>query len=365
MTIAHVIDSMDIGGAEAVVLQLSRRQRRSGHVVEVHCLMKKGPLGALLEREGVRVWLHGPSSPTSAMWRLYRAFCQSRPDVVHCHNKTATVRAAVGARLAGARVVLATRHGMAALPYRMRKELKFWLVAALFCDRVVAVCEAARYNMAAGARRVAHKIVTVRNGADAPSASDGSIAKEGFTLVTVGRHAPAKSYGVLLQAVAVARRQVADLRLWMVGDGPETAALRALAAELGVDDIVRFWGERADVGPWLRSADVFVLSSTSEGLPMSILEAMAAGLPAIATDVGGMPEVLALSGSGTIVPPGDAGELALAIVACASQRQGLDVLGRKARSCYERYFTPEVMAREYLALYQSCAGQTSGGLLAS
>ena len=123
-------------------------------------------------------------------------------------------------------------------------------------------------------------------------------AKSGFTLVSVGRLVRAKHFDTLLRAVAVARPAVPDLGLWIVGGGDEAAALAQLCAELDLGSVVRFCGERRDVGNWLRGADVFVLSSASEGLPISMLEAMAAGLPAIVTDVGGLPELVALSGAG-------------------------------------------------------------------
>ena len=361
MMIAHVIDSMDVGGAEAVVAALCRLQRAAGHTVTVHCLHEKGALGEQLEREAIPVLVHGPAASPVIVWRLYRAFAKTRPRVVHCHNKSATVHAAIVARLAGARVLVSTRHGMAALPYRLRKELKFWVVAALSCDRVVAVCDVARRNMMAGARAVAHKVVTIRNGAYPPSVrTESSVEKRGFTLVTVGRLAPAKSYDTLLRSVALARRQVPDLTLWIVGDGVEAASLRRLSAQLGLDGAVQFCGERADVGSWLRKADVFVLSSVSEGLPISILEAMAVGLPAIVTDVGGMPEVVSLSRAGTTVRAGDVDMLAFAIVEFARRRGDLKEWGERARSCYAQHFTPERMADEYLSLYQACLSARGG-----
>jgi glycosyltransferase involved in cell wall biosynthesis len=130
--------------------------------------------------------------------------------------------------------------------------------------------------------------------------------------------------------------------------------LKALVANLGIERSVHFFGEQRTVGDWLSRADLFVLSSVSEGLPISILEAMAAGLPAIVTDVGGMPEVLSLSGAGKVVPAGKVESLAQAIAEFASHRQDLRDLGHKARSCYLRHFLPERMTREYLNLYHSC-----------
>ena len=361
MLIAHVIDSLEVGGAETVVAALCRSHAAAGHRVEVHCLITAGRLAAELEQEGVPVYVHASGSPRRLAWKLFRAFRRSRPDVVHCHNKTATICAAAAARLTGARAIVSTRHGMAS-PFRLRYELKFWITVAVLCDRVVAVCETARRNMTTGARPVAHKVVTIRNGAHPPSV-DGKqpVAKGGFTLVSVGRLVRAKNFDMLIRAVAVARAAVPDLDLWIVGGGAEGPALRQLCAELNLSSAVRFWGERRDVGSWLRAADVFVLSSTSEGLPISVLEAMAAGLPAIVTDVGGLPELVALSGAGTTVPVHNVDSLARAIVDFANRRHELAALGERASDCYRAHFTPDRMAAEYLALYHACL---QGGAMA-
>lgn len=357
MVIDHVIDSLEVGGAEAVVAALCRIQRGAGHVVTVHCLAAKGVIGEGLEAEGVSVLIHGPARRPVVVWRLYRSFRKRRPTVVHCHNKTATVHAAAAARLAGVAAVVSTRHGLAPLPYRFRKEFKFWMTAVLFCQRVVAVCETARRNMTLGARAVSHKVVTIRNGAyPSGSAQDEVISKQGFTLVSVGRLAPPKTYSTLLESVALAKQHVSDLRLWIIGDGEDSSSLKHLSSELGLNDVVSFLGERTDVGRWLRRADVFVLSSASEGLPISVLEAMAAGLPALVTDVGGMSEVVSLSRAGQIVPPGNAQAMAAAIVEFAERRDQLDELGRRARMCYQQHFTPERMAEDYHDLYRLCLG---------
>lgn len=355
MVIAHVIDSLEVGGAETVVTALCRSHAAAGHRVEVHCLSAVGPLAAELEQEGVSVYVHASGSGRRSAWTLFRAFQRSRPDVVHCHNKTATIRAAVAARVTGARAIISTRHGMGPLPFRLRTELKFWITAAILCDRVVAVCDAARRNLASGAPPVAHKIVTIRNGAHPPRVGDEQMAvKPGFTLVTVGRLVRAKDFDTLLRAVAVARRAVPDLGLWIVGAGNEGPALRQLCAELDLASAVRFCGERRDVGNWLRAADVFVLSSTSEGLPISMLEAMAAGLPAIVTEVGALPELVALSGAGRTVPVRSVDCLGGAIVEFANRRHELAALGERASQCYRAHFTPDRMAAEYLTLYRAC-----------
>lgn len=355
MLIAHVIDSLEIGGAEMVVATLCRSHMAAGHRVEVHCLTAAGPLAAELEQLGVRVYIHAATGAYRSAYKLFHAFRASRPDVVHCHNKAATVYAAAAARFVRARAVVSTRHGMGPLPFRLRQELKFWIIAAVLCDRVVAVCDAARTNLAGGVPFVAHKIVTIRNGAHAPRVgSEPVAAAPDFTLVSVGRLVRPKDFDTLLRAIAVARAEVPDLKLWIVGDGDEAPALQQLCAELDLLPTVQFCGARRDVGSWLRAADVFVLSSRSEGLPIAMLEAMAAGLPAIVTNVGALPELVALSDAGRIVPVGSVECLARAIVDFAHRRHELGAYGERASRCYRAHFTPDVMAAEYLKLYGAC-----------
>src|SRR6185312_13817357 len=105
MVIAHVIDSLEVGGAEAVVVALCRQQKAAGHQVEVHCVTTGGTLASELREAGVRVFVHGSATTAASSWRLLLAFRRSHPDVVHCHNKFSTIRAAFVARLAGARGV--------------------------------------------------------------------------------------------------------------------------------------------------------------------------------------------------------------------------------------------------------------------
>jgi glycosyltransferase involved in cell wall biosynthesis len=233
-------------------------------------------------------------------------------------------------------------------------------LAARFCNFVVAVCKTAERNLAGAPLAARRKIVTVLNGAVAQPL-DGTGGPEerqpGFTLVTVGRLVPEKDHECLLRAVALARPSVPDLRVWIVGGGVLANYLETLRDELALGECVHFFGDRRDVGGFLARADVFVLSSRTEGLPVSLLEALAAGLPMIVTDVGGMSEVVKPSGAGTIVAPSDPQALATAITRSAKSRELLKEMGRKGRGYYEEHFTPERMADDYARLYARCNGK--------
>jgi glycosyltransferase involved in cell wall biosynthesis len=356
LSIAHVGDSMEMGGAEKLTATLCRLQRDKGHTASVHCLYRLGVLGEELRAEGFEVILHHSSAFFHLMRGLYRAFKQSRPDVVHCHNATAAIIAAFPARLAGVKTIIVTRHGLVKPPYQIRRELKFAL-ASRWCNWIVAVCEGTRTNLLAAPFAARDKIIHIYNGACPANVRAVPRTKKGFTLLYVGRLAPLKDHGTLLRAVALTCAHHPDVQLWIVGDGPLELDLRRLTGELGLNDSVTFFGEQADVSPFMLAADLFVSSSLTEGLPVSLLEAMSVGLPAVVTDVGGMGEIARLSGAVTLVPSSNPQGMAAALSDAIAQRQELPKRGQLASRCYEQYFRPERMLDDYMTLYNNCVSQ--------
>ena len=350
LRIAHVGDSMEMGGAEKLTATLCRLQRDRGHIASVHCLYRLGQLGEELQAEGFEVILHHPCSFLQLVRGLYKSFRRSRPDVVHCHNATAAIIAALPARLAGVKTVIATRHGLVKPPYQIRRELKFAL-ASRWCDWIVGVCEGTRTNLLAAPFAARDRIIHIYNGALPADIRAVPQPKKGFTLLYVGRLAPLKDHATLLQAVALTRTHHPDLQLWIVGDGPLAFSLRKLSFDLGLNDCVTFFGEKASVSPFMLAADLFVSSSVTEGLPVSLLEAMSVGLPAVVTDVGGMGEIARLSGAVTLVPSSDPQGMAAALSDAIARRQDLPKMGQLASYCYEQYFRPERMLDDYMSLY--------------
>ncbi|MGB0066224.1 MAG: glycosyltransferase, partial [Terracidiphilus sp.] len=306
MKIAHVVDSMEVGGAEVLVAQMCKRQRELGHEPWVLAVAALGEIGAHLEREGFKVQANVGRHLSDAMPNFYRTFKAMRPDAVHLHNPTPTIYAAIPARLAGAPSVISTRHSLVAPPRRIVEETKY-AIASLFCDRVVGVSEATTANLRAMHSIRPGKIVRIYNGV-VPlrrAAKDECPPRQGFTLVYVGRLEPIKNHALLFRAFRIALTSRPDLRLWMVGDGSERTSLEKLAGELGIAEQVSFWGHQSDVAPFFSCADAFVMSSKSEGLPLSLLQGFSLGVPAIVTDVGGMAEVVRLAQAGLAASPMD------------------------------------------------------------
>lgn len=352
MKIIHVVYSLEMGGAEILVAQLCRLQRKHGHDVSVIAYSNLGTLGEQLVAEGFSVVVLGEAPFTRTFLRFVSAFRRLRPDVVHCHNPAPTLQAAIPARLAGTRSVLSTRHSLVAPPYDLSEEKAFNFVAR-FCKWVVGICDVTCENLrhTPGAHR--DKIVRVYNGVDpmVRIPAEGCPAKKGLTLLFVGRLAPIKDLSTLVRATAIAVRRLPDLHLWVVGHGAERGGLDSLVAELGVSENVTFWGERLDVAGFFSAADIYCMSSLSEGLPMSLLQAMSLGVPAIVTDIGGMAEVVRNSNAGLTTPVGDYDAMADAIVQLASDPEHRQALADNASNAYRQHFTLERMNASYMELY--------------
>ncbi len=353
MKIAHVVDCMEVGGAETLVMQMCRLQRERGHEPAVYAIGHLGALGETLRAEGFSVQAHIGQHISDSARRFFRIFRETKPDVVHVHNPTPAIYAGGAARLAGVPSVIATRHSLVGPPRSVKAELKFALAGAC-CDWIVGICDATTNNLKSIHVAPAGKIVRVYNGA-VPlerAAGDALPAKSGFTLVFVGRLAAVKNHPLLLRAFRAAVAKRPDLRLWMVGDGPERGALEALAAELGIAGQVRFWGQQLDVAPFFSAADAFIMSSISEGLPMSLLQAFSLGLPAIVTQVGGMAEVVRLAEAGITVSPSESQEMTNAILELANDDAERARMGQNALAAYRTHFSLETMCDAYMKLYR-------------
>ena len=195
------------------------------------------------------------------------------------------------------------------------------------------------------------RTVVIHNGVglERPQRAPGP-APQPATLLSVGRFRPPKDFTSLIRAMAALEPGTARLRI--AGDGPDRPAIEQEIATLGLHETVELLGTRADVDELLAAADVFVLSSDSEGLPMSVLEAMAAGLPVIASAVGGVPELVADKETGALVPPRDSQALAAAIREIAGDPQLRDRLGQAGRRRARQEFSLEACRRRHLDLYR-------------
>lgn len=354
MRIAHVVDSMEMGGAETLVSQMCRLQREQGHDPRVYAVAALGALGERMRTEGFAVQPNVGRHLSDSVRNFLHIFQESQPQVVHLHNPTPTIYAAMAARIAGIPSVISTRHSLVAPPHKLVPELKY-SIAARFCDWVVGICDATTANVKSIHSVPARKIVRIYNGA-APLQrvpKENWPQKTGFTLVYVGRLEPVKNHPLLLRAFCEAQKSAPGLRLWMVGDGNERQRLESLAAELGIAEHVTFWGQQFDVAPFFSAADAFIMSSKSEGLPISLLQAFSLGLPAIVTGVGGMAEVVQLAQAGYTVSATDPAEMAAAILRLKGSDATREQFSRNAEAAFHSSFSLQTMVDAYIDLYRN------------
>jgi len=413
--IMHLVSTLRIGGLERMVVDLCRGLDRERYEPVVCTLEMGGLAEPLREagirvlhpgqrRRGLN-WRLGPV--------LASMIRRERVALLHSHNKPVHLPAVLAARLARVPLVH-TRHGRnipqhKALPRRLtllRRALY------LFTDMTVAVSEDARMVAREIDRVPANRLRLINNGIDTdlyrpadtpsppagarvsysipsppggartshsipsppgegpvsysvpppsgggpvsssfPSPLGGEGKGEGNQIIgSVGRLSLEKDYGTLLRAFDELRRDHPGVSLVLVGDGPKRADLEAEARTLGLADRVVFLGERSDIPALLRGFDVFALSSSTEGISLTLLEAMATALPVVATRVGGNPEVVEEGATGLLVPARNPHELANALRRLLDDRNMAERMGVAGRLRVERRFSLTRMAREYESVY--------------
>lgn len=286
--------------------------------------------------------------------RLARRLREWKADIVHIHDAASQGPAGLAARLARKPKVVVTRRTQ--FPVRGG-----WLGRAKYdlCDCVICVSEAVRRGcLEAGLPdrklRVIPDFVDCRH--FDPEAVPVGERNGGQRIVMVGRLTRTKGHRMLLRAMGQVSREVPEARLVIYGEGEEAGALKREAAAAGVDEGVTFAGFAADVRAALAGADVFVMPSLSEGLGVAVLEAMAMGRPVVVSDAGGLPESVVHGETGLVVPAGDAGALAEALVSLLRHRDRAREMGTAGRKrMLEHYDRPRVVGR-IMALYEELLG---------
>jgi glycosyltransferase involved in cell wall biosynthesis len=322
--------------------------------MRVVCLQEIGELGPAFGNLGVPVEnlaVHGKGSFQSVLAAARRLY-SLQPDVLHTHNPAAHIIGAPAARLSGVPVVVHTRHGMhdvSGWKNVVGNRLATWLT-----DRLLAVSGRAAEASRVVDRVSERKLEIIHNGVDLnlfqarPIRLKGEVSKA----VHVARlDYPTKDQRTLLRALRIVVDRHPGFSLEIVGDGPDRPTLEALRDELQLGSNVSFLGARHDVNELLPSADLFVLSSTTEGLPMTILEAMAAGLAVVSTDVGGISEAVAAGQTGLLVPPQSPAALAAAILELVNDPRRAEQMGLAGRRRVEEKFDVRMIASRYQEIY--------------
>lgn len=360
LRVMQITEDLAVGGLERVISLLCRRLDRTRFEPSVLCLRGGGEFADELRAEGIPVHI----LPWSIERLDYLAFLKVADvlraeciDVIHTHNTGPFFHGALGASLAGVRTHIHTDHARP-FPDRMRWMVVEHLLSHL-AYRVVGVSDHTTRNLIRYERIPREKLVTIPNGIELRPPTRNrlevraslGIPADAPVVGTAGRITGQKGLEFLIQAAVLLGPAFPDLRVVLVGDGEERSTLEKQARSVGVEDRVHFLGVRMDIPDLLGAFDIYALPSRWEGLPMAVLEAMAAGLPVVASGVGGLPTAIRDGQEGLLVPPEDPAALAAALERLLADPELRRRMGSAAKQRYEADFTLQVMTRRYEALY--------------
>jgi sugar transferase (PEP-CTERM/EpsH1 system associated) len=363
MKIVHVLHGLDVGGTEnGAVNVIDGTAADFEHVVV--SMTDLGPLAARLPEGVTAIPLHRRRGvDVRVVGRLTGLLRRLRPDVVHSRN-WAAFDAVVAARFAGVPTVVHSEHGREITDPEGRngRRNRIRRVLSPLVTRFVAVSrdlEGWLVNRVGIPRR---KVLTIQNGVDVdrftPDSRDKArralgVSPDTVVIGTVGRLDPVKDQVSLIEAFAPLARQHPNLVAVLVGDGPHRGVVADRVSNLGISDRVRLLGRRMDVPVLLAGFDVFVLPSIAEGMSNTVLEAMAAGVPVVATRVGGSPEMVEDGVTGLLVPVGARRELADALGVYAADSHLRALHGKAGRARAVEQFSLGRMIQSYRHMYNS------------
>jgi glycosyltransferase involved in cell wall biosynthesis len=361
-TICQVLHSLHIGGAEVLAAGIARELRSRFRFVFA-CLDGAGPLAEQLRDEGhvVEVLNRQPGVDWSCGRRLARFLREQNVSAIHAHQYTPFFYSLLARGLRSDPPVIFTEHGRQHPDSRKLKRVVCNRLLLRPRDRVIAVGEAVRQAVIANEGIPASRVDVLFNGVCLDQFQDAAadpavraavrrelgLADDTFVIVQVARLNELKDHVTAARAIASASQRGPNIRWLVVGDGEQRAMLEATIRKLKIGHVTTLLGTRRDIPRLLAASDACLLSSLSEGIPLTLIEAMAARLPVVATDVGGVAEVVVPEVTGLLAPVRDSGALADHLVRLARDHSLATRLGRNGAARAADLFSFEQMVHGY------------------
>ncbi len=365
--IAHLANEMNVGGKERGILNLINAM--PAEIFENHLYVFKagGLMLQAIDRQKCRVAELGAHAGGDYRYyfKLYQLFRQNRIDLVHTRSWGSLLEGMLAAMAARVPARVHSEHGFMRVDTKKHVLIQnlFWR----FADRIISVSENLRETLHDKIGFPKERIHVIRNGVDLrkfDAVTERANIRAGLGLPSdtllfgsVGRLVPVKNYACLIRAAQLVFQTVSNAALLFVGDGPLQIELTALARELGIGGKIHFLNWRKDVPQILRELDVFVLSSFSEGMSNSILEAMSARKPVVATAVGGNTELVVEGETGMLVPSDDHQKMAQALLQLLHGESRRLAMGEAGRKRLETHFTLPQMIHNYQKIYIEVAAR--------
>lgn len=352
--VMQIVQSLECGGLEKMVISLAERLNKKSSCASICCLDKTGELAQEAEYKNIKVIAvrKKPGIDLPLVIKLAGIFRREKINVVHTHNLGPLFYGTLAARLSRVPVVINTRHGREA-----KVSLKLlWAMN----DNIVAISHDARRRLLKFNRINEERIKVIYNGIDIKKFSEINSAQNkkifnfdssALVIGTIARLAPEKDQFTLIDAFSEVSQKLDNTRLIIVGDGTLRKELESYCRKRNLANKILFLGFRQDIPKILSIFDVFVLSSITEGISLTLLEAMAASRPIVATNVGGNPEIIDNGVTGFLVPPKSPDRMAEAIIKILSDKE---LAGKMKLAGYKRVkekFSLDRMTEAYNNLY--------------
>ncbi|WP_197490120.1 TIGR03088 family PEP-CTERM/XrtA system glycosyltransferase [Rheinheimera sp. SA_1] len=353
--VVHLIYCLDTGGLERVMLNCIRGMANQGFRHAVVSLTHATSFANQLPAD-VPVYCLGkkPGADLSVHLKLWRLLRDLRPAILHSYN-LATLEYHPVSWLAGVRGHFHAEHGRDVSDPKGNNKKYQWLrrLISPFVQRYIAVSDDLNQWLLQQVRLPKSKVQLIYNGINTDNFNPTAAKSAGFNFIHVARLAPIKDQATLIAAFVLLRQQsTLPCRLLLVGDGPLRQTLQQQAMDSGIGEHIEFLGERQDIAALMQQSQVFVMSSLSEGIPMTILEAMACSLPIVATAVGGIPELIQAN-HGTLVAAKSPAALANAMQLYLEQPELAASQGQLCRLRVCEKFSEPAMVAQYLSLYRA------------
>lgn len=362
--VLHVVSGLLPGGLELMLSHLVTGLTKPGFRHSVACLKGEAVIRDRFPPSTSIFCLRSTPNEPTLPWRLWRLIHRLRPTVIHASNWAAWPDIAVARLITWPMIPLIfCFHGTeSAGPMPLRRRLAFRALSRI-TTHLLTVSDASKRMLVRDLGWPVNRVGVIPNGVDTARYRPGRMRtrRRRFVVGTAGRLSPVKNHPLLLRACAAAIERGLDAELLIAGQGKLREHLRDLAQSLGIADRLRLPGFVTDVPAFLRRLDLFVLTSDAEQHPLALIEAMACGLPCVATRVGSVDAVLDGGRCGRIVEPRDASSLAAEILELAGDRDLRWRLGRTARQHVCRNYSMEQMIAAYEDLYRRLSATRNGG----
>ena len=373
--VVHIITRLDQGGSAEVVMDLAGRMdqvRFDVHLITGRTLEPVSNLDEYQARTGVPVTVSTylrrnimPLYDMLACLHLIHCMRRIKPDIVHTHTSKAGILGRIAAAVTGVPIIIHAPHGHVFYGYfgRFISNAFVWIEKqiARLTDRIITLTKLGmqdhiRYGVGPPEKFISIpcgidlSVFTGREKAGEKLRQDLALDIDTPMIIWVGRLVPIKGCDIFLKACALVTERRPDARIFIMGDGYLGDALKKFATEQGLDKSLRFMGHHSDIAAWMWAADLFVLSSINEGLGRVLVEAMSTHTPVVATEVGGVGEIIQDGINGSLVPPSDPEKLADAMLNLLEDPATAQRMGDQGCE-YAPYFDTRNMVNRTVALY--------------